>query len=124
MLNPEAHYRFLIRREDGYDWLTGAGVFDHDVPDAFDFRLSTHAMPPDWGRDGAVYQIFPDRFARSAAADERPVAGLGGAGRVGRRRRLRGLGPAHAHCSSSAATWTGSPTISTTSPRSAPTSST
>ena len=73
VLNPEAHYRFLIRRADGYDWLTGAGVFDHDVPDAFDFRLSTHAIAPDWGRDGVVYQIFPDRFARSAAADERPV---------------------------------------------------
>jgi len=73
VLNPQTHYRFIVRREDGYDWLTGAGVFDHDVPDAFDFRLSTHAIAPDWGRDGVVYQIFPDRFARSAAADERPV---------------------------------------------------
>jgi alpha-glucosidase len=71
--NPLTHYRFLVRREDAYDWLTGAGVFDHDVPDAFDFRLSTHRPAPDWGRDGVVYQVFPDRFARSAAADERPT---------------------------------------------------
>lgn len=69
--NPQPHYRFLVRREDGYDWLTGAGVFDHDVPDTFDFRLSVHPEGPDWGRDGVVYQIFPDRFARSAAADDR-----------------------------------------------------
>lgn len=70
--NPVTHYRFLIRRGDTHDWLTGAGVFDHDVPDAFDLRVSTHAAGPDWGRDGVVYQVFPDRFARSAAADDRP----------------------------------------------------
>ena len=73
--NPVPHYRFLVRRADGYDWLTGAGVFDHDVPDAFDFRLSVHPPGPDWGRDGVVYQVFPDRFARSTAADERPTPG-------------------------------------------------
>jgi alpha-glucosidase len=73
VLNPQTHYRFLLRSGDGYDWLTGAGVFDHDVPDAFDFRLSTHAPGPDWGRDGVVYQVFPDRFARSAAAGDRPT---------------------------------------------------
>ncbi len=73
VLNPETHYRFLVRRADGYDWLTGAGIFDHDVPDTFDFRLSVHPPGPDWGRDGIVYQVFPDRFARSAAADDRPT---------------------------------------------------
>ncbi|RJS46305.1 glycoside hydrolase family 13 protein [Nocardioides cavernaquae] len=73
VLNPECHYRFLLRRRDTHDWLTGAGVFDHDVPDAFDFRLTTHEPGPDWGRDGVVYQVFPDRFARSKAADERPT---------------------------------------------------
>ena len=45
--NPLTHYRFLVEYADGYDWLTGAGVFDHDVPDAFDFRLSVHPPAPD-----------------------------------------------------------------------------
>lgn len=72
MRNPLQRYRFLLMREDGgYDWLTGAGVFDHDVPDAFDFVLSTYPPAPEWGRDAVVYQIFPDRFARSAQAARR-----------------------------------------------------
>ncbi|WP_067437013.1 alpha-amylase family glycosyl hydrolase [Nocardioides jensenii] len=70
--NPVMHYRFLLVGADrSQRWLTGAGVFDHDVPDAFDFTLSSHQPAPGWSRDGVVYQIFPDRFARSAAADER-----------------------------------------------------
>lgn len=71
--NPVAHYRFLLVVDGVQWWLTGAGMADHEVPDAFDFRLPTHAPAPDWGRDAVVYQVFPDRFARSAAADERPV---------------------------------------------------
>ena len=74
MHNPVMHYRFVVVGTDGGQrWLTGAGVFDHDVPDAFDFRTSSHPPVPDWARDGVVYQVFPDRFARSAAADARPV---------------------------------------------------
>ena len=73
MHNPVMHYRFLIVRDGLQTWLTGAGEFDHDVPDTFDFKLSTYAPAPDWSRDGVVYQIFPDRFARSAAADHRPT---------------------------------------------------
>ncbi|WP_229856136.1 glycoside hydrolase family 13 protein [Nocardioides flavus (ex Wang et al. 2016)] len=70
--NPVTHYRFLLQRADGsQDWLTGAGLVGHDVPDASDFRLTAHAPAPDWGRDAVVYQVFPDRFARSAAADAR-----------------------------------------------------
>ena len=72
--NPVPHYRFLLVGRT-QRWLTGAGVFDHEVPDAFDFRLPTHAPAPDWARDGVVYQVFPDRFARSAAADTRPTPG-------------------------------------------------
>jgi alpha-glucosidase len=73
MHNPVMHYRFLLVRDGVQTWLTGAGEFDHDVPDTFDFKLSTFAPAPDWSRDGVVYQIFPDRFARSAAADDRPT---------------------------------------------------
>ena len=71
--NPVTHYRFLLDGGAGQRWLTGAGVLDHDPPDAFDFRLSSHHVPPDWARDAVVYQVFPDRFARSTAAGERPT---------------------------------------------------
>jgi len=69
--NPVTRYRFLVRRGDAQEWLTGAGTAAYDVTDATDFRLSSHRPAPDWGRDGVVYQVFPDRFARSAAADDR-----------------------------------------------------
>jgi alpha-glucosidase len=69
--NPEVHYRFLLVAGATQTWLTGAGHIDHDVPDAHDFRLSVHPPAPDWARDGVVYQIFPDRFARSERADRR-----------------------------------------------------
>ncbi|PVG84589.1 alpha-glycosidase [Nocardioides gansuensis] len=71
--NPVTHYRFLVVRGGDQTWLTGAGEIGHDVPDAHDFRISAFPQAPDWGRDGVVYQIFPDRFARSAQADEHPV---------------------------------------------------
>ena len=72
--NPVTPYRFLIRFSDGaVRWLTGCGLTDHDVPDATDFRLVTHAPPPAWSRDAIVYQIFPDRFARSGADREPPA---------------------------------------------------
>ncbi len=70
--NPVTHYRFLLAGPGGRQrWLTAAGVVEHDAPDTFDFRVSSHAAPPEWGREAVVYQVFPDRFARSAAADER-----------------------------------------------------
>ena len=72
--NPVTHYRFLLEHPDGSQtWLTGAGIQQHDPSDAFDFTVATHAPAPDWARDGIVYQIFPDRFARSARADEREI---------------------------------------------------
>ena len=72
--NPLTKYRFLLSGPDGgYRWLTGTGTHGHDVPDTADFTLSTAPPPPEWASDATVYQIFPDRFARSAAADSRPV---------------------------------------------------
>lgn len=74
--NPVQRYRFMVVAEaDAYVWLNQAGVFGHDVPDAHDFVVSTFAPAPDWGRNAVVYQIFPDRFARSAAAGQRPTPG-------------------------------------------------
>jgi alpha-glucosidase len=66
--NPVTPYRFLLDTPAGQRWLTAAGVVAHDVPDATDFRLVTYEPPPAWSRDAVVYQIFPDRFARSAGA--------------------------------------------------------
>ena len=71
--NPVTHYRFLLVRGEEQAWLTGAGVVEHDVPDAGDFVLSAYPVAPDWARDGVVYQVFPDRFARSKGADAREL---------------------------------------------------
>jgi alpha-glucosidase len=71
--NPVTSYRFLLEGPGGPWWLTQLGVVGHDVPDATDFRLVAYDPPPAWVGDAVVYQIFPDRFARSADADHRPV---------------------------------------------------
>lgn len=73
--NPVTHYRFLIEYADTTAWLNAAGLFERDVADAFDFTVSTHPAAPDWARDSVIYQVFPDRFGRSAQADrhETPV---------------------------------------------------
>ncbi|BCJ66329.1 glycoside hydrolase family 13 protein [Polymorphospora rubra] len=67
--NPVTSYRFYLERATGAPlWLTAAGVVDHDVPDRTDFRLVSYAPPPDWMADAVVYEVFPERFARSTAA--------------------------------------------------------
>ncbi|MFF5177380.1 glycoside hydrolase family 13 protein [Micromonospora sp. NPDC000316] len=71
--SPVSNYRFMLTGTRGYRWLNAAGQVDHDVPDNADFKLVTHAPPPAWTRDAVIYQIFPDRFARSSAADARPL---------------------------------------------------
>ncbi|MEU4240537.1 glycoside hydrolase family 13 protein [Actinoplanes sp. NPDC026619] len=71
--NPVTPYRFLIRTSQGVRWLTGLGLTHYDVPDNTDFRLVTHPAPPAWARDAVIYQIFPDRFARSDAAIDREL---------------------------------------------------
>jgi len=78
--NPETRYRFFLDTpgadgSGGYRWLNGRGTWDRDVPDAADFRLTVHDPAPSWMADGVVYQVFPDRFARSAAADVRDLPG-------------------------------------------------
>ena len=71
--NPVTPYRFLLDTSDGQRWLTALGVVSHDVPDATDFRLVAYDPPPSWAAASVVYQIFPDRFARSAGAEGRPL---------------------------------------------------
>ncbi len=64
--NPVVNYRWLLDGvPDGYQWLNGEGVHPHDVTDAADFRLTTYPPPPSWAADAVLYQVFPDRFAKS-----------------------------------------------------------
>ncbi|WP_263311567.1 glycoside hydrolase family 13 protein [Brachybacterium atlanticum] len=86
--NPVVPYRVAVLAEPGartasgapvptYAWLTAAGLVPWDVSDATDFRLVAHEPAPDWVDDAIVYQVFPDRFARSSRipedAEGRPV---------------------------------------------------
>jgi alpha-glucosidase len=71
--HPDTRYRFFLDVPGGYRWLNGTGTHDREVPDAGDFRLTTHAPAPSWLGDGLAYQVFPDRFARSGAAGGRAV---------------------------------------------------
>jgi len=63
--NPVTNYRWLLDTPGKYRWVTGRGVSARDVPDLYDFRATTFEPPPAWTSDAFVYQIFPDRFARS-----------------------------------------------------------
>ncbi|KAB8300792.1 glycoside hydrolase family 13 protein [Bifidobacterium apri] len=69
--NPVTQYRFALLRDGGFDWLNALGVYDREVSDIFDFRITTFAPSPAWNREGATYQIFPDRFARSEQSSTR-----------------------------------------------------
>jgi alpha-glucosidase len=73
--NRVVSYRWLLAGGPvGWAWVNGAGVHLRDVPDSGDFRLVAYEpAAPDWPLDSVVYQVFPDRFARSAAADTRPL---------------------------------------------------
>lgn len=72
--NPVTSYRWLVEGgPSGYHWVTAAGVSDRDVTDSQDFRLVADHAAPEWTEDAVVYQVYPDRFARSAAAAARPA---------------------------------------------------
>lgn len=72
--NPVTSYRFFLDGAAGYGWLTATGWHRHrDVLDTGDFQLSAFPAAPGWVADAVVLQVFPDRFARSAAADDRPT---------------------------------------------------
>ena len=101
--NPVARYRFLLevpagqagarrrcsargrrdrrsvrrcgRGELRYWSLNAQGLFSRDVSDYADFRLTTFPAAPQWLRRGTMYQIFPDRFARSVRVGRGRFAG-------------------------------------------------
>jgi len=74
MHNPEVHYRFFIELKNGETfWLNALGLHRLDQPDSGDYRINTFSAAPRWAAKAVMYQVFPDRFARSAAADQHPT---------------------------------------------------
>ena len=70
--NPEHGYRFLFVLVDGRSaWLNARGLHWVETLDAEDFLLVSYPAPPPWAARSVMYEIFPDRFARSSAADDR-----------------------------------------------------
>ena len=66
-------YSFIITSSDGSVWRYGAsaehavgeGAFHYGEPPSFQITVyEPRPVQPDWYRNGIVYQIFPDRFAR------------------------------------------------------------
>ncbi|NEM91053.1 glycoside hydrolase family 13 protein [Galbitalea soli] len=72
--NPTHGYRWLIKMGDGRNlWLNATGMHTIETLDSEDFKLLAYPAPPEWATSTIMYQIFPDRFARSAAADARQL---------------------------------------------------
>ncbi|MEJ1090184.1 glycoside hydrolase family 13 protein [Microbacterium istanbulense] len=68
--NPRHGYRFALVHEDGrVEWLNQTGIHTIETLDADDFALVSYPAPPAWLHEAVMYQVFPDRFARSAEAD-------------------------------------------------------
>ena len=69
MYNPSIYYRwcFVTENDDVY-WLNTLGFSDMEQPDINDFRINVWNSGATWGPGTIMYQIFPDRFARSAQA--------------------------------------------------------
>lgn len=72
LVNPVTRYRFLLEvasaEGSAWHWLNAEGLFSRDTQDVNDFRLVCHEPAPEWARHGVIYQVFPDRFGRSASA--------------------------------------------------------
>jgi alpha-glucosidase len=65
--NPAVRYRWLLAGGAvGYGWLNGLGLSAHEVPGSDDFVATAGPGGPEWHLGSVVYEIFPDRFARSA----------------------------------------------------------
>lgn len=72
--NPSIRYRWLLSGGSvGYAWVNGLGLVGHDVPDTDDFVLTTDPGGPEWHLRSVVYEVFPDRFARSGVDAEAPA---------------------------------------------------
>nr|WP_274637238.1 glycoside hydrolase family 13 protein [Microbacterium bovistercoris] len=70
--NPRHGYRWdLIHADGSTSTLSQGGHSRLEALDAVDFALVSGNPPPEWLGEAVMYQIFPDRFARSAAASDR-----------------------------------------------------
>ena len=79
-------YSFDIEAKDGSvwrygakgnGWTTGEGAFAYGDPPSFQITVyRPREQQPTWYREGIVYQIFPDRFARGEDWRERAAASL------------------------------------------------
>ena len=70
--NPAHGYRWLLVHESGETaWLNARGLTTTEARDDEDFVLLTYAPAPAWARSSVMYQVFPDRFARSSTASTR-----------------------------------------------------
>lgn len=71
MYNPSIFYRWcFVTENDDVFWLNTLGFSDMEQPDINDFRINVWSSGPTWGPGTIMYQIFPDRFARSKHADK------------------------------------------------------
>jgi len=71
--NPAVNYRWLLGQGDRrYLWLNGLGASVREPSDDDDFVVGIDAGGPAWHLRSVVYQIFPDRFARSDLQHDRP----------------------------------------------------
>ena len=71
MYNPSIFYRWcFVTENDDVFWLNTLGWSDMEQPDINDFRINVWSSGPTWGPGTIMYQIFPDRFARSKHADK------------------------------------------------------
>ncbi len=66
IINHETRYRFLFAGKNRYDWLSAAGLSNHDVHSNNDFQLIARPTYPKWLNSSVFYQIFPDRFAKTS----------------------------------------------------------
>lgn len=72
--NPRHGYRFVLLHENGrVEWVNQTGIHTLETLDAEDFALVANPAPPAWLHGAVMYQVFPDRFARSAQADRHPT---------------------------------------------------
>ncbi|MGP5733009.1 glycoside hydrolase family 13 protein [Arthrobacter rhombi] len=73
VVNPVQKYRWVMRTGTGSLWVNARGTSQRDTPDAQDFRICAGAAIPEWIHRSVMYQVFPDRFARSASAADREL---------------------------------------------------
>lgn len=72
LVNALTSYRFFVGGPHGrYRWLNAEGVHERDTSDGADFLIRADEQPPSWVADQVAYQVFPDRFARSAGSADR-----------------------------------------------------